>query len=64
MLVSRSTHGVDMGTGTSHELHDMLMCLDENQLDMLRVALFQFLLQVATAMLVFAKIEDLALKML
>lgn len=42
----------------------MLVCLDENQLDMLRIALFQLLLQVTTAMLVFAESKDLALKML
>lgn len=53
-----------METSTGHELHDMLVRLDENQLYMLRIALFQLPLQVATAMLVFAKSKDLALKML
>lgn len=55
MFVSRSTPSVGMGISTSHELYDMLVCLDENQLDMLRIALFQLLLQVTTAMLVFTK---------
>lgn len=51
-----------MALSTSHELHDMLVCLDKNQLHMLRIALFQLLLQVATAMLVFAMYQNLALK--
>lgn len=42
----------------------MLVCLDKNQVDMLRIALFQLLLQEATAMLVFAVSKDPALKLL
>ena len=42
----------------------MLVCLDENQLDMLRISLFQFLLQIATAVLILAVCKDLALKLL
>ena len=64
MLVSTSTHCVGIGISTSHELHDMRVCLSENQLDLLRITLFQLLLQEATAMLVFAMSQDLALKVL
>ena len=52
------------GISTRHEFHNILVRLDENQLNMLRIALFQLLLQVATAMLVFTKSKDLALEIL
>lgn len=42
----------------------MLVSLDENELDMLRIALFQLLLQVSTTMLIFAKSKYLTLEML
>ena len=42
----------------------MLVGLDENELGMLPIALFQLLLQVATAMLIFAQSKYLTLEML
>ena len=42
----------------------MRVCLSEDQLDLLRITFFQLLLQEATAMLVFAMSQDLALKVL
>lgn len=49
---------------TCHELHHVLVRLDEDHVDALRVALFQLLLQESTPVLVFAKSKDLSLQML
>lgn len=46
---------------TGHQFYYMWIGLNENELYMFRVPLFQLLLQVATAMLIFTKSIDLAL---
>jgi len=46
---------------TSHKFHNVWISLEENDLNMLRVPLFEFLLEITTAMLIFAKPIDFAL---
>ena len=48
---------------TSHKFHHMLVGLEEDNLNMLRVSLFEFLLKVPTAMLIFAEPINFALQL-
>ena len=43
---------------TRHKLHDMRIGLVENELDMLRIPIFELLLQVAASMLIFTQTVD------
>lgn len=49
---------------TSHKFHNVWISLEENDLSMFRVPLFEFLLEITTAMLIFAKPIDFALQLL
>ena len=55
---------LEEGGITSHKVNNILIRLDEDHPDMLGVALFQLLLQVAAPMLILAEAQDLALKVL
>lgn len=45
-----------------HELYDMLVGLDPNHVNLIAIAFFQLLLEVATAVLIFAQLINLASK--
>lgn len=49
---------------TSHQLHNMLVSFEENEIDMLRIVFLELLLQEATAVLIFAQAVDLSLEVL
>ena len=49
---------------TRHELHDMRIGLVKDKLDMLRVPIFELLLQVAASMLILTKTVDFTFKRL
>ena len=50
----------DCGVRTGHEIREVSECLAENDIAMLRDALFKLLLQVTATMLVLAQVRDLA----